>query len=167
MTEQVEFSPKVEPEVSTQPLDSPGLPTQETAAKPEGWTEIGQHFWVLGENLNTALKTAWQREDNQQQLHKLQTGLQEVAGHVSQAVKEVVETPEFQQAQAAGQQAFQEIQPYLVTALRQFRSSVDKLISQLEQPAPAAGEPVEPETTLPAEGPAALVKDSPPATVEL
>jgi hypothetical protein len=167
MTEQVKFSPKVETSGSTRPPEGPGSPGQETPAEPEGWTEIFQHFWVLGESLNTAMKTAWQREENQQQLHKLQTGLQEVAGHVSHAVKEVVETPEFQKAQAAGEQAFQEIQPYLLTVLRQFRSSVDKLISQLEQPAPVAGEPVEPETTLLAEEPAALVKDSPPNTVEL
>jgi hypothetical protein len=178
MTDQVEFSDKVEPEVSSQPLDSPGLPGQETAAKPEGWNEIGQHFWVLGESLNTALKAAWQREENQQQLHKLQTGLQEVVEHVGQTVIELVESPEFrharlevekaaQPAQAAGQRAFHEIQPYLLTALRQFRGEVDKLISHLEQPAPAAGEPAEPETGLPAGGPASLAKGSPPNTHEV
>jgi hypothetical protein len=113
-------------------------------AAPADWTEIGQHFWILGENLTTALKAAWQREENQQQLQKLQINLQKVAEHADQAIKELVESPKFQQtrlevdkatqpAQAAGQRTFHEIQPYLLTALRQVRSEVDKLISRLEQ----------------------------------
>jgi hypothetical protein len=126
MTNQTELSPEVEQDVSTQPDNGPGSPGQET-----DWAEIGQHFWVLGQSLTTALKAAWQREENQQQV---QTGLQGVTEQVSQTVKEVVESPEFQPIEAAGQRAFHEIQPHLLTALRQLRSGVDKLISRIEQP---------------------------------
>jgi hypothetical protein len=169
---------KVEPEVSTQQIDSPGLSGQErTATALEDWAEIGQHFWVLGESLTTALKAAWQREENRQQWYRLQTSVQEVAEQVDQAAKELVESPQFRQArlevdkaaqpaQAAGQRAFHEIQPYLLTALRQLRSEVDKLITHLEQPAPGAGKPAGPETLRQTEAPASLVKGSPPNTNE-
>jgi uncharacterized membrane protein YccC len=183
MTNQTEFSHKVEQDVSAQQINDPDSPGQDT-----DWAEIGQHFWVLGQSLTTALKAAWQNEENRQQVHKLKstlsqmlghttsevsetseispklgthplrTGLQEVVEQVGQAVKEVVESPEFRQArlevekaaqpaQAAGQQAFHEIQPYLLTALRQLRSGVDKLISGLEQPATETDEPAMEEVT--------------------
>jgi hypothetical protein len=139
MINQTNLSPEVEQEVSAKPVNDPGSPGPET-----DWAEIGQHFWVLGQSLTAALKAAWQREENQQQV---QTGLQGVTEQVSQTVKEVVESPEFQPIQAAGQRAFHEIQPYLLTALRRLRSGVDQLISHLEQPAPGADEPAVEEVT--------------------
>ncbi|HXV44346.1 MAG TPA: hypothetical protein VEC96_14885 [Anaerolineae bacterium] len=143
MTKQTELSPEFEQEVPAQPVNEPGSPSQET-----DWAEIGQHFWVLGESLSNALRDALQREDNRQQLHKLQTGLQGVAGQVSQTVKEVVESPEFQPVQAAGQRTFHELQPYLLSGLRQLRNGLDKLISSLEPPAPDPDEAAVKEVTL-------------------
>jgi hypothetical protein len=173
MTNPTELPHTVEQEDSAQPFSDPGSPGQET-----DWAEIGQHFWVLGESLTNAFRAAWQHEENRQQLHKLQTGLQEVAEQVSQAVKGVVESPEFRQArlevdkaaqpaQIAGQRAFHEIHPHLLTALHQLRSEIDKLISRLEQPLPDADEPAVPETPLQTEGPASLVRGSPPNAYEL
>jgi hypothetical protein len=152
MTNQTELSDEVEQEVSAEPVNGP------ESGQERDWAEIGQHFWVLGESLANVFRAAWQSEENRQQLHKLQTGLQEVAAQMGQTVKEVVESPEFQEArlevdkatqpaQAAGQRAFHEVQPYLLTGLRQFRSGVDKLISRLEQPASGTDEPAGEEVT--------------------
>lgn len=160
---------ELSPEASAQPINGPDLPGQQA-----DWAEPGQHFWVLGESLTAALKAAWQREETRQQLHKLQTGLQEVADQVGQTVKEVTASPQFRQAclevdkatqpaQAAGQRAGQEIQPHLLTALRQLRSGVNKLISCLDPSAPTAAEP----THGPSEEAADVVKGSPPTTSEI
>ena len=128
-------------EQSIQPSEQGSPPSNET------WQEIGQQFRALGESLATAVRAALENEETRRHMQELQTGLKAMINEVDQAVRDVAASPEGQRvrtevekaaqaARATGQQALQEAQPHLVSALRQVTAELQKLISRLEQPEP-------------------------------
>jgi ElaB/YqjD/DUF883 family membrane-anchored ribosome-binding protein len=136
-------------------------PTPQTEApqqKPgEAWEEVGRQFQALGESLAAAVRTAWHSDTNRQRVQEMQTGLESMINEVGQAIKDTATSPEAQQARseaekaletvrAAGEQTIQEVRPHLVSTLRQLNAELQKLIGQMEQPAPVAdaGEPKPP-----------------------
>lgn len=115
----------------------------------EAWQEVGRQFQALTESLAAAFKTAWESEENRQQLRETRASLEAVAERVGQTVKEVAASPDAQKAreevkkvaqsaQVAGEQTLREVQPHLLAALRQIKLEIDKMIDHLEQEAPAA-----------------------------
>jgi hypothetical protein len=115
----------------------------------EAWREVGRQFEALSESLTAAFKTAWQSEENRQQLQEVRTSLEAMAERVGQTVKEVATSPDAQKAreevkkvaqsaQTAGEQTLHEVQPHLLAALRQVKTEIDKMIDHLEQKSPAA-----------------------------
>ena len=109
----------------------------------EAWSEVGRQFQSLGESLAEAFRTAWEDEGNRQQLRDLQTGLEKMANDVAQAVKEAGESPEGQRvreeakkaagsARAAGESAWQDARPHVLSALRSVDAELQKIISRME-----------------------------------
>ncbi len=109
----------------------------------EPWHEIGRQFQALGESLAQAFRTAWEDEENRQHLQDMQAGLEAMVGEIGQAIKEAGESPEGQKvrqevtraaesARAAGEQALQDAQPHLLSALRQVNAELQKIITRLE-----------------------------------
>jgi hypothetical protein len=129
-------------------------------ASGEAWREVGRQFEALGESLAAAFKTAWQNEENRQQLREARASLEAMAERVGQTVKEVAASPDAQKArdevkkvaqsaQVAGEQTLREVQPHLLVALRQIKTEIDKMIDHLEQETPAAETTSDQEDTSP------------------
>ena len=70
-------------------------------AKENSWQEVGQQFQVFGESLATALRTAWENEENRKRLDEMRSGLESMAENVSQAVKETAASPRAHPARPA------------------------------------------------------------------
>ena len=118
------------------------MTSEQTTAEP--WREVGRQFQALGESLAQAFRTAWEDEENRQHLRDMQAGLEAMVEQVGQAIKEASESPEGQKvrqevtraaesARAAGEQALQEAQPHLLSALRQVNVELQKIIGRLEE----------------------------------
>ena len=110
----------------------------------EPWREVGRQFQALGESLAQAFRTAWEDEDNREHLRDMQAGLEAMVGEIGQAIQEAGESPEGQKvrqeveraaqsAQAAGEQAWQDIRPHLLSALRQVNAALQKMVGRLEE----------------------------------
>jgi hypothetical protein len=133
--------------------------TQETSSEPSkthggNWEEVGQQFQALGESLAAAFRTAWENEDNSQQMQKMKAGLEEMVNQVSQAIKDSAASPAGQQVRSevkkaastlrtAGEQTAHEVKPHLLTALRQIEEELQKLINRMEQQAEPAAKTTE------------------------
>ena len=119
-------------------------PEPQDPSSGEAWQEVGRQFISLGESLVAAFNTTWGSEETQRHLEKMKSELNTAAQQISQNVKDVSESEEAQKvqgefkkaaqsAQATGQEAFDKVQPELVSALRTMRSEFDNLIQQMEQ----------------------------------
>jgi hypothetical protein len=108
------------------------------------WQEVGQQFKSLGESLATAFKTTWESEETRQHLEKMQAGLESMVDEISQATQKVADSEETQKvkvevekaaqsAQAAGQEAIEEVKPHLLAAFQKIKVELDQIISRLEQ----------------------------------
>lgn len=113
----------------------------------ESWQEVGRQFQALGESLSTALRTAWQSEQNRQRMQEMQTGLQSFVTQVESAVRESTSTPEAQdairKAKAVGEttvqaaeQALQDARPHILSALQQVNVELQKMIDQMQEKPP-------------------------------
>lgn len=110
----------------------------------ETWENIGHQFKEIGESLATAFRTAWHNDENRQRMQKMQAGLESMANEVSKAINEGVNTSEMEYVRneakkaaqffhSTGEQAFHEVRPHLLSALRQVNEELHKLICQMEQ----------------------------------
>ena len=115
----------------------------------EAWREVGGQFQALGESLAQAFRTAWENKENRQHLRDMRAGLEAMVDEVGQAIKEASASPEGQKvrreaqkaaesARAAGEQAWQETQPHLLSALRQVNAELQKMIGHMEEKQPAS-----------------------------
>ena len=118
----------------------------------EAWRQVGGQFQALGESLAQAFRTAWESEENRQHLRDMQSGLEAMVGEVGQAIKDASDSSEGQKvrqeaeravesARAAGEQAWQEAQPHLLSALRQVNAELQKMVGRLEEKQPASQSP--------------------------
>ena len=115
----------------------------------ESWHEVGRQFQALGESLATAFRTAWESEENRQYLESMKAGLESLVDDVGRAIREASTSPEAQKvreevekaaesARVAGEKALQDARPYLISALDQINTEMQKIISHLEQKEPEA-----------------------------
>ena len=126
--------------------------TKEKQTQPfasEAWQEVGQKFRALGESLAAAFKATWESEETRQHLEKMQAGLEEMVDEISRATKKVATSEEGQKvkaevekaaqsAQAAGQEAMEEVRPHLLAAFQKIRTELDQIIARMEQEEPAS-----------------------------
>jgi hypothetical protein len=118
----------------------------------EAWREVGGQFQALGESLAKAFRTAWESEENRQHLQNMCAGLEAMVDEIGQAIKDASASPEGQKvrqeaqgaatsARAAGERAFQEARPHLLSALRQINAELQKMIGRMEEKRPAPDAP--------------------------
>jgi hypothetical protein len=109
----------------------------------EPWRDVGRQFQSLGESLAEAFRAAWEDEGNRQHLRDLQAGLEKMADDVARAVREVGESPEGQRvreeakkaagsARAAGESAWKDARPHVLSALRSVDAELQEIISKME-----------------------------------
>lgn len=129
----------------------------------DAWREVGRQFKDLGETMAVVFRTAWQSEENRRHLKAMQGGLETMANEVSEVVKHTASLPETLQvregaskavatARGAGEKAFDEARPHLLTALRQLDGELRRMIERMEAeqrsgeaaPAPAEAADEEP-----------------------
>jgi len=109
----------------------------------KSWSKVGEQFQALGQSLAEAFRAAWKDEGNRQHLQDLQAGLEKMADDVGRAVREASESPEGQKvreeakkaagsARAAGESAWQDSRPHVLSALRSVDAELQKIISRME-----------------------------------
>jgi len=110
----------------------------------DAWRDVGKQFEALGQSLATAIRTAWESEENRRRTQSMKTGLEAMVNEIGKAIKETADSPEGQKARSeaqkaaqslrsAGKQTWQETRPHLVSTLHQVSAELHKMISQLEQ----------------------------------
>ncbi len=147
---------------SQQPNET-AQPDTENAETPHGstesqWDAVAQDFQRLGESIADALKSAWQNENTQRQIHDLKEGLHTMAEQVGQTVTEAKETIAGEEVKSEvkkaaedvkglGEKVYSEAKPVLLDVLKTIDDGIRKMIERLETPAAA-------ETETPGESPA-------------
>ena len=117
--------------------------TDEQKTSSETWREVGDQFRKLGQSLATACRAAWENEDNRQHVQEMRAGLEGMVNDVGRVIQEVSATPEAQRARgevtkaaesarAAGEHAWQEAQPHVLSALQQINAELQNIVSRTE-----------------------------------
>jgi len=115
----------------------------------EAWREVGRQFQTLGESLANAFRSAWESEENRQHLQDMQAGLEAMVEEVDRAIKEASASPEAQKVRGeaekaaesvrvAGEQAWQEAQPHLLSALNRINAELQKIVGRLQHKEPVS-----------------------------
>ena len=118
--------------------------TDEPKSSEQTWREVGDQFRALGESMAAAFRATWENEENRQHLQELRDGLQSMVTSLGDAVQDAARSPEAQRAeeelrkaaksaQVAGQQAWQDAEPHLSSALREASAELDKIIQRMER----------------------------------
>jgi hypothetical protein len=121
----------------------------EQAKADDAWANVGEQFKKLGESLAAAVSATWESEETQRYFEQVKVEVSAAAQQISTAVKEAADSEEGQRVQtefekaadsvrSKGGEIYDEIRPELVTAFRNIRAEVDKIIHQMEQREPAA-----------------------------
>jgi ElaB/YqjD/DUF883 family membrane-anchored ribosome-binding protein len=109
------------------------------------WQDVGKQFETLGQSLAQAVRTAWENESTQRQLHEMRAGLESMVRDVEKAIQDSANTPQGQQIRqdagraaeslkTASQQTVQEVRPHLVSALQQVNEELQRLINRMQPP---------------------------------
>jgi hypothetical protein len=118
------------------------------------WREVGDQFRILGDQIAAALRTTWESEGTRQGLRDLQTGLEHMVSAVGQAIDEASASPTGQRvreealraatsARAAGQEAWRDAQPQVLSALRRASAEFERVLGRAncaQPPAPSEDE---------------------------
>lgn len=134
-------------------------PSQDPGGSGDAWQDVGRQFQKLGESIATAFKVSVNNTDNRRRLQEMQAGLESMANNVNQAIKEAAESPKLQEVREdarratsavrqAGEQTVQDMRPFLLTALKDLNTELDRLIRHM-QPKAAQDEETEDTTTNP------------------
>jgi len=117
--------------------------TEKSRSSSESWDEVGKQFQTLGESLAGAFRTAWQDEGNRKKVEEMKTGLQSLVSEVGKAIDESASSVNGQKLIHEAERAadslhkasvdtIHEVQPQLLSALRQVNLELQKLIERLE-----------------------------------
>jgi hypothetical protein len=116
----------------------------EQKAHSDDWSEVGEQFRLLGASLATAVRSAWESEENRQNVQNLRNGLEGVVKQIDDAFREFRTTPEAQDisgevqraaksAHLAGEHAWRKAQPHVLSALRQVNAEIREIVAELEK----------------------------------
>ena len=116
----------------------------------DAWANVGEQFKRLGESLAAAVGATWESEETQRYFEQVKSEVSAAAQQISTAIKQAADSEEGQRVQTeVGKAAesvrskstavYEEIRPELVTAFRNIRTEVDKIIHQMEEQEPAPG----------------------------
>jgi hypothetical protein len=117
--------------------------SEEHSTNGEAWSEVGEQFRALGETIAQALRATWEREETRQHARDLQTGLEGLVTNVEQAISDFGVSSEGQRLRAearkaagsarfAGEKAWEDAQPHILSALRQVNAELRKVAGRLD-----------------------------------
>ncbi|MHB0877074.1 MAG: hypothetical protein ACYC5O_13640 [Anaerolineae bacterium] len=128
-------------------------PTGDAAGTPrDAWRELGQQFEELGRTLANAIRNTLETDENKRRLEALREGAEKMAAEIGDAIEGAVESPEGQKvreevertaesARVAGQQAYEEARPHVISALREISEQLQKLSKHMEDEPPSGPTP--------------------------
>ncbi len=141
-----------------------GIDNEEEAKTTDDvWRDVGRQFDALGRSLSQAFRATWESEETRKQVEKLGDGLDKAAKQIEEAIKKADSSPEAQKLRedadkaadslrTAGEKAWQDARPHLLSALAQFNAELQKMVERLREQEKATGEtPVESEAEKPEE----------------
>ncbi|MGD9001179.1 MAG: hypothetical protein PVF04_00835 [Anaerolineae bacterium] len=109
----------------------------------EAWREVGVQFEALGESLATALRAAWESEDTRRHVRSVQDGVEKMVNRVGQAIEDASRSPQGEKLRTeavktaeslrtAGEEAWEEAQPHLLSALTKINAELNRVIERME-----------------------------------
>lgn len=130
--------------------------SEEQRASKDAWREVGQQFRTLGDSLATAVRNSLDNEETRRHLHEMRDGLQAMADEIDRVIREAGESPQGQQVRqeveraaeslrTAGEQAWDEARPHLLSGLQQLNTELDRLVQRMGQSKADADAEVPPE----------------------
>jgi len=110
----------------------------------EAWSEVGKQFEALGESLAGAFRAAWESEDTRQHVQSVQDGLEKMANRIGQAIQDASRSPQGERVRTeaartaeslrtAGEEAWEEAQPHLLSALTKINAELNRFVSRMER----------------------------------
>ncbi len=122
--------------------------------KPDQTPDLGAELRELGQQIETALRSALESERARQLQQELLAGLQRVGEQVQSAVKVIADSPQVQELAERGQQTLHQIQQSqaahdlqqtLAKGIAQLNEQLAEFIKRIQTP--SGGEPATGETT--------------------
>jgi uncharacterized membrane protein YccC len=112
----------------------------------------------LGNSLATALRNSLDNEETQHHLHEMRDGLRAMADDLDRAIQQAGDSPQGQKVRqemeraaeslrAAGEQAWDDARPHLLSGLQQLNTELDRLVQRMER------SKSEPDTEVPPQDP--------------
>jgi predicted ribosome quality control (RQC) complex YloA/Tae2 family protein len=113
-------------------------------ASEASWHDVAREFGELGRTLGDAVRSAWQRQDNEV-LRDLQQGLEKIASDIDRGLDEKLATPEAEQAReqltrltesirAAAETTSEQLRPELLALLRQANNELKRITRKEDEP---------------------------------
>jgi hypothetical protein len=110
----------------------------------DAWSEVGKQFEALGESLATTFRAAWQSEETRRHVESVQDGLEKMVNRVEQAIQDASQSPQAERLRTeavktadslrtAGEEAWDEAQPHLLSALTTINTELKKVIQRMER----------------------------------
>lgn len=131
---------------------------EEAASTPtqDMWSEVGQQFAHLGENIAAAFNSALKDETTQGFMQQMRVGLEKMAGAIAGAVDNAAHSQEGQKfrqeaekavasAATAGKQTMENVRPQLLSAMEQLNTKLRELLDRMGQAQPKTSPAPEPE----------------------
>lgn len=120
------------------------------------WSEVGQQFAHLGENIAAAFNSALKDETTQGFMQQMRVGLEKMAGAIAGAVDNAAHSQEGQKfrqeaekavasAATAGKQTMENVRPQLLSAMEQLNTKLRELLDRMGQAQPKTSPAPEPE----------------------
>ena len=82
---------------------------QPQPAPSDAWRDVGKQFEALGQSLATAIRTAWDSEENRRRTQSMKTGLEAMVNELGKAIKETADSHEGQRARSEAENAAQSL----------------------------------------------------------
>lgn len=107
------------------------------------WDAVAKDFQRLGESIAEAVKSAWQNETTQRQVHDMQEGLHSLTEQVGEAVEEAKQTitseevktevkKTAEEVKGLGSKVYSETKPVLLDVLKTLDEGIRKMIERME-----------------------------------
>lgn len=133
-------------------MNETSKPDDQSSGQPkDAWQDVGREFEQLGSSIARAIRSAWNDAENRRRAKEMQTGLEAMIKEVGEAIRDTAQSPQGQQIRDGviraadtlvdvGEQTAQEIQPHLISALKQVNDELQKLVMRMENQAKSADE---------------------------
>jgi len=115
----------------TDAQDSQGTDAAQDTA--DAWKDVEERFTALSESLVSAVRAAWNDEENQRAINDMESGLRTIAGDVASAVDEAAKSPEGQRLRAEAEKTARAVHDTSEQMINDARPHVAKALGSISE----------------------------------